>query len=159
MAKGRVFAITFAAVSVSAAQDPFEFSPADDKPIELVGLTFDQVGNSDVGDAAEEFIRWSVVRGHSTSGSGGSAATPRPLKRSDPAAGFAAEVNNTTIASAGTAVTLHEGAFNVRAGAIFWWPEGTEPDASQADGTLVVRLAAPVDAVALSGTAYVRELG
>jgi hypothetical protein len=159
MAKGRVYTVVFGAVSISAAQDAFELSPTDDKPIELVGLMFNQTGNSDVGDAAEEFIRWTVLRGHTTGGSGGSAPTPRPVKRSDPAAGFAAEVNNTTVASAGTAVTLHEDSFNVRAGGIFWWPEGCEPDAAQGDGTLVVRLAAPADAITVSGTAYVRELG
>lgn len=160
MAKGRVYTVVFGAVSVSAIQDAFEISPADDKPVELVGLVFNQTGNSDVGDAAEELLRWSVVRGHTTSGSGGSAPTPRPVKRSDPAAGFTAEVNNTTIASAGTGVTLHEDSFNVRAGCIFWWPEDTEPGAAQGDGTIVVRFpAAPADAITLSGTLYVRELG
>lgn len=158
--RGRVYTVVFAAVSVSAAQDLFEISPADDKPVELVGLCLYQVGNSDVGDAAEECLRVNVIRGHSTGGSGGTAPTPRPVKRTDPAAGFAAEVNNTTIASAGTGVTLHEGSFNVRVGDVFWWPEGCEPDAGQGDTTIVVRLpTAPADAITLSGTLYVREVG
>ncbi len=76
---GRRYSVQFAAVSISAAQDVFELSPADDKPICLKGISFDQTGNSDVGDAAEELVRWSIVRGHSTSGSGGSAATARPM--------------------------------------------------------------------------------
>lgn len=159
MAEGRVYTVVFAAVSVSAAQDFFEITPADDKPVELVGITFDQTGVADIGDAAEEFLRWSVIRGHSTGGSGGSAPTPRPAKRSHAAAGFTAEVNNTTVASAGTAVTIHEGAFNVRGPYIFWWPQGTEPDASQGDTTIVIRGVAPADAITLSGTLYVRELG
>ena len=159
MSQGRVYSVVFGAVSVSAAQDFFEISPADDKPVQLVGITFDQTGNSDVGDAAEEMLRWSVIRGHSTGGSGGSAPTPRPMAPNDAAAGFAAEVNNTTVASAGTAVTLHEGAFNVRAGCIFWWPEGCEPAATQGNTTIVVRGVAPADAITLSGTLYVREMG
>lgn len=160
MPNGRVYTVTFANVGVSAAQDFFEISPADDKPVELVGLFINQNGVADVGDAAEEMLRWSVVRGHATSGSGGSAATPRPVKRNEATVGFAAEINNTTIASAGTGVTIHEDAFNVRAGLMFWWPEGAEPQAGQGDTTIVVRLpSAPADSITLTGTLYVRELG
>lgn len=161
MASGRVYSVSFAAVSCTAAQDFFEITAADDKPVEFVGFTVDQTGVADVGDAQEEFLRWEVVRGHSTSGSGGTAPTPRPLKVTDAAAGFTAEVNNTTIASSGTGVILHEGAFNVRGDYIYWWPEGCEPNCSQASGVLIVLrlVAAPADAITLSGTLYVRELG
>lgn len=158
MAKGRVYTVSFANVSVSAAQDLFEVSPADDKPVELIGLFLAQNGVGDVGDAAEELIRISVIRGHATSGTG-TAATAHPVKRTDPAAGFACEINNTTVASTGTPITLHEDAFNVRAGYMLWWPEGTEPDAAQGDTTIVVRIPAPADAITLTGTLYVRELG
>lgn len=159
MAKGRVYTVSFANVGVAAAQDLFEVSPADDKPVEIIGLFINQNGVADVGDAAEELIRISIIRGHATGGSGGSAATGRPVKRTDAAAGFACEVNNTTVASAGTGVTIHEDAFNVRAGYMLWWPEGTEPDAAQGDTTIVVRVPAPADSITLTGTLYVRELG
>lgn len=159
MSQGRVYSVVFGAVSVSAAQDFFEITPADDKPVQLIGITFDQTGVADVGDAQEELLRWTVIRGHTTSGSGGSAPTPRPMSPNDTAAGFTAEVNNTTIASAGTTNTLHEGAFNVRGPYIFWWPDGTEPGATQGNTTIVVRGVAPADAITLSGTLYVRELG
>jgi hypothetical protein len=159
MSQGRIYSVVFGAVSVSAAQDFFEISPADDKPIQLVGITFDQTGVGDVGDAAEEFLRWTVIRGHTTSGSGGSAPTPRPMAPNDAAAGFTCEVNNTTVASAGTPVVLHEGAFNVRGPYIFWWPDGCEPGATQGNTTIVVRGVAPADAITISGTLYVREMG
>jgi hypothetical protein len=159
MAHGRIYTVVTGAVSVSAAQDLFEITPADDKPVELVGLTIDQTGVADIGDAAEEFIRWTVYRGFTSSGSGGSAPTPRPIKRAHAAAGFTAEVNNTTVATTGTSVILHEGAFNVRGPYIFWWPDGCEPDASQGDTTILVRIPAPADAITLSATLYVRELG
>lgn len=155
--QGHIYTVSFAA-SVSAAQDAFEITPADDKPIELVGLCFNQYGVSDVGDAAEELLRWSVIRGFTTSGSGGSAATPQPVKPGSPTVGFTAEVNNTTVATTGTTATLHEDAFNVRAGQSFWWPEGCEPAANQGNTTMVVRFAAPADAITIVGTAYVREL-
>ncbi len=157
--QGRVYTVVFGAVSVSAAQDLFELTPADDKPIEIIGLSLCQTGNSDVGDAAEECLRFSIIRGHTTSGSGGSAPTPGVLNPYDTAAGFTAEVNNTTIASAGTTVVLHEDSFNVRAGYVNWWPERARPAASQANTTMVVRLnSAPADAITLSGTITVREL-
>lgn len=159
MSQGRVYSVVFAATAIAAAQDFFEITPADDKPIQLVGMTIDQTGVADVGDAAEEFIRWTVIRGHTTSGSGGTAPTPNPMAPNDVAAGFTAEVNNTTIASSGTTKTLHEGAFNVRGPYIFWWPEGTEPGASQGNTTIVVRVPAPADSITISGTLYVRELG
>lgn len=154
----RVYTVVFGAVSCSAAQDFFEISPADDKPCQIVGLSLCQTGNSDVGDAAEECLRFSIIRGYTASGSGGSAPTPIPVNPIDTAAGFSAEVNNTTVANTGTAVVLHEDSFNVRAGYINWWPEGSEPTASQANTTMVVRLnSAPADAITLSGTLYVRE--
>lgn len=156
--QGRVYTVSFAAVSLSAAQDLFEITPADDKPVEIIGLFLSQTGVADVGDAAEEMLRLEIIRGFTASGSGGSSPTPAPVKRIDAAAGFAAEVNNTTLANTGTGVIIHEDAFNVRAGYANWWPEGTEPDASQANTTIVVRLvAAPADAITVSGTLYVRE--
>lgn len=154
----RTYTVVFGAVSVSAAQDLFEITPADDRPIQIAGLSLCQVGNSDVGDAAEECLRFSIIRGHTTSGSGGTAPTPVAVQTRDAAAGFTAEVNNTTIASAGTTTILHEDSFNVRAGYINWWPEDCRIEADQSNTTIVVRLnTAPADAITLSGTLYVVE--
>src|SRR5690242_16165892 len=99
MYQPRVYTVTFQAVAITVSQDLFEITPADDKPVQFLGLFLAQ--NTDVGDAQDEILRWSVIRGFTTSGSGGSAPTPRPTKRSDAAAGFAAEVNNTTKATTG----------------------------------------------------------
>jgi len=156
---GRIYTVNFAAVAVAAAQDLFSLDAAAEKPIEIVGLMLTQVGNSDVGDAQEELLRFAFIRGNTTVGSGGTAPTPRPVKASDPAAGFTARVNDTTVATVGTAITTHEDAFNVRAGYLNWWPLGTETDTNGAL-LLVVRLVtAPADSITLSGTLYVRELG
>ena len=112
----------------------------------IVGLFLGQ--SSDYGDAQAEGLRYRVIRGHTTSGSGGSAPTPRPLDRSGAAAGFTAEANNTTIASVGTPINLHSDTLYVQAGEKLWLPEGCEWEASQADTLLVVRLmAAPADAL------------
>jgi hypothetical protein len=153
----RVYTVSFENVAVTAAQDFFEISPADDHPVRLLGINVDQF--TDTGDAAEEILRYKIIRGHATSGSGGSAPTPRPMDPSDAASGFACEVNNTTIASAGTGVDLVCGAFNIRAGLAVFWPPECYPEANQGNTTIVVRLmAAPADSLTMSGTLYVEEL-
>lgn len=153
---GRVYTVVFSAVAVSAAQDLFELSPADDKPVEICGIELGQT--SDSADAQDEQLQISIVRGFTTSGSGGSAPTPAPLSPLDTAAGFTAEVNNTTQANTGTTATLHVAAWNVRAGYIQWFPEGMRPTATQANTTIVVKQTAPADAITMSGTLWVREL-
>ena len=155
---GRMYAVTFENVAVTAAQDFFELTPADDKPLIVHMVSLSQ--SSDVGDAAEEMLRVKLIRGHATSGSGGSAPTPVPLAASGAAAGFTAEVNNTTIASTGTAVDLHAEAFNIRSGLLYLPTPECRPGVSQAGTTLVVRLmAAPADSLSMSGTIIVEEMG
>jgi hypothetical protein len=158
MAQNRIYTVSFTGVAITAAVDIFELTPADDKPLEILGFFWGQ--SSDFGDAQAEQIGYRVIRGHTTSGSGGAAATPRPLNRSDSAAGFTAETNNTTAASVGSTVDLHCDVINVQAGEKLWLPEGCEWEASQADTTIVIRLiAAPADSITTSGTLYVREQG
>lgn len=154
----RFYSVVFENTAVTAAVDFFELTPADDKPIAIYGLFLGQT--SDVGDAQDEILRYQIIRGQATSGSGGSTPTPRPLNRSDSAAGFTAEALNTTPASAGTAITLHTGEWNVRVGENLWLPQGSWWSASQTDTTLVIRLAAaPADSLTMSGTVYVAEFG
>lgn len=158
MAQNRIYTVSFSAVAVTAQIDVFELTPADDKPIEVVGLFMGQ--SSDFGDAQAELLAYTVIRGFTTSGSGGAAPTPAKTNRSDTAAGFTAETCNTTLATTGTTATLHADTFHVAAGEKLWIPEGCEWEASQADTTLVVRLAAaPADSLTMSGTIYVREQG
>jgi hypothetical protein len=154
---GRMYSVNFENVSVSAAQDLFEISPADDKPLKIHSIEISQI--SDVGDAAEEMLRLELIRGYTSSGSGGSAFTPNPLNPNDPAAGFASEINNTTLANTGTAVVLYAAAFNIRAGWMYLPTPECRPVVTQAQATMVLRLmAAPADAVTLSGTMIVEEL-
>lgn len=158
MAQNRIYTVSFTAVASPAAIfDVFEVRPADDKPLEIMGLFMGQ--SSDVGDANAENLAIRVIRGFTTSGSGGATPTPAPLNRSDTAAGFSAETMNTTVATTGTTADLHTDVFNTQAGYMLWLPEGCEWELSQADTSLVVRLSAPADAVTMSGTLYVREQG
>ncbi len=154
---GRMYTVSFAAEAETAALDFFELTPADDKPIAVHGLFIHQT--TETGDAAEEMLEWSVVRGHTTSGSGGTAGTIEPLNAIDSAAGFTAEYLNTTIASLGTTDTLHRGTFNVRVGLEMWLPPECRWYCSQAQTSLVVRLiSTPADSISFVGSIYVEEL-
>ena len=152
----RTFAVSFNAVAITAAQDLFEISPADDKPVRLLGLVVGQY--SDVGDANSENLSLSIIRGYTSSGSGGSAFTALPLDPNDSAAGFSAEINNTTVANTGTAVTLWSDVWNTQAGYQVWFPDGAQPQASQANTTIVVRITAPADSITTNATLMVQEL-
>lgn len=156
--QGRTYTVVMDGVSVTNAggdADIFELTPADDRPIRILGWTIDV--SSEVGDAAEEILRYAWIRGHTTSGNGTS-VTPRPAQGLDTAAGFTAEYNGATIASAGTGVTLYSGAFNVRSGERIFLPPECRFGASQADTTLVLRLLSTVaDDVTMSATAFVEE--
>lgn len=156
MASGRMYTVPISQVAFTVQIDAFEISPADDKPCEIVGLFLGQ--STEFGDAQDETLTITIIRGFTSSGSGGSSTTPILIDAGDPAAAFAAETMNTTVANTGTSVKIHEDVWNVRAGYANWWPVGTEPKVSQASTTLVVRISAPADSVTLSGTLYVREL-
>lgn len=152
----RTYTVQFNAVAITAAQDLFEISPADDKPVRLLGLVVGQY--SDVGDSNSENLSLSIIRGYTSSGSGGSAFTALPLDPNDSAAGFSAEINNTTVANTGTAVTLWSDVWNTQAGYQVWFPEGAQPQASQANTTIVVRITAPADSITTNATLIVQEL-
>jgi hypothetical protein len=158
MAYSRQSTVEFENIAVTAAQDLFSFDAAAEKPIMLYGLFLAVTTEVATNVGEDEFLRIRVIRGHTTVGSGGTAPTVRPVKQTDTIA-YTARTNDTTIASAGTAVNLHSDAFNVRTGYQFWWPDGSEPDTSGASLLVVRLLAAPADSVTMSGTAYLAEFG
>lgn len=156
---GRVYCVSWdAATAETVAVDIFELVPADDKPIYIHELRIWQT--SDLGDAAEEIIGISVIRGLATSGSGGGTPTIVPLNAADAAAGFTGECRNTTAASAGTAAKVWGDAWNVRVPYI-WTPTPEDrPSATQAQTLLVVRLdAAPTDSLTMNASMTVEEIG
>ncbi len=155
---GRIYVVDIAATAVTVAADIVEITPADDKPVVVHG--FDILQTTDVGDTAEEIVGLVWVRGHTTSGSGGSAPTPRPVNPSDAAAGFTAETTNSTAASVGTTVNLQRHGWNIRMPLTMIYTPETRPQASQANTTLVLRMAAaPADSITISGSVTVEELG
>jgi hypothetical protein len=149
-----VYAVTFKAVAVSVQQDLIELVAAAGLPIRILGIVLSQ--SSDHGDAAAEGLQLSLVRGHTTSGSGGSSFTALGVTGQEPAAGATCEVNNTTIASAGTAVEPYVDGWNVQAGHQIWWTPKSAPGVL-GSGRIVLRQTAPADPLTQSGTLYYSE--
>ncbi len=159
---GRMYTVEFSAASLLAADtdiDWFELTPATNKPLKLWGLFMNQT--SDLGDANEESLTWQVIRGHTTSGSGGTSPTVRALDRSGATAGFTAEAVNDVVATVGTVHNLHTGGWNIRMEKEFWWLPELRPTVSAADTTIVIRQLDTVndDLTGVSGTLYVEEEG
>jgi hypothetical protein len=156
---GRLYTVSFAngTIAASGTLDVFEIRPAANKPVRIHSIRLGQV--SQIQDAEEEMIRFTLVRGNTTSGSGGGTPTPIPLDSNDVAAGFGADTMNTTAASAGTVVTLYADTFNVRAGLqLIFTPE--ERPRVQNAVFIVMRLGAQPAAAAtgVNGTMVVEEL-
>lgn len=158
MFNGRIYTLTWdAATAVTTALDVFEISPADDKPIFIHEIRLWQT--TDLQDAAEEIIPVSIIRGFTSSGSGGGTPTVGKKFDGDAADSFAEECRNTTLANTGTTATLMKDAWNVRLPYI-WTP--TPPDmpfASQASTTIVVRIGAPADSITMDASMTVEEIG
>jgi len=162
----RVYSVVIEDDTITAADtdvDIFEITPADDKPVKLLGLFIANVG-ADVGDAEEENLDIQVIRGHTTGGSGGTTPTPRPLGSSiEVAAGFTSDIMNDVIASMGTTHTLFSDGWNIRVPYQMIWPampEDMRPAASQTNTTILVRIQTTVaDTINISGTLIVGEEG
>jgi hypothetical protein len=158
MPLGRVYSGIFNAVSVTVQQDFFEINAAAGKPVEVLGLALSQ--STEVGDAQEEGLNILVKTGATTSGgTGGTAPTAIPRVTGDQAFGGNLEINNTVKATAGTIVTHEAWNWNVRVPFVWWWtPETTITIVG--GGRMTIELATtPADAITMSGTIYLRELG
>lgn len=141
--------------------DPFEVTPADDKPITIHGIFLGQT--TETGDAAEEQITVEILRGGTamTSGSGGTgsvaAQAPVALDSADTASGATYDAGNETVATFTSGVTLWRDTFNVRTGYQMIFPPEDRPKCSQTNGGIVVRLSAPADSITWVGTLVISE--
>jgi hypothetical protein len=149
-----IYTATFAAVAVSAAQDLWELvAPANTK----VALREIRLGQyTDFGDAAAELLSIQIIRGYTTTGSGGAAATPASLAPWTVAATSVVARNNTTVAQDGTGLVMLADTFNIASG---WWyrPPAQEFILLQASQRLVVRMTAPADSITMSSTIVFEE--
>jgi hypothetical protein len=157
---GNMFSASFEGAAITNANgdyDYFELSPADDHPviIHAVYVSF----YSEVGDAAEEMIRWGIIRGHTVSGSTPNNSNEVCITDSSFTAYTSAEALNSTIANTGTTQQIHADAFNLRIGLIYVPTPEMRPMADQGDTTIVVRqFSTLTDDANANGTIYWEEL-
>lgn len=159
----RMYTVPYTGTLTAAGTDCdlFNLTPADDKPIRLVGLVLSQ--SSEIGDAQEENLRISIIRlpATVTAGSGGSAVTPVPMDEVDAAAGFTARCNDTTVATtSGTAETKEEFAWNERNSPMErWWPDPVVRYTCRQASALIIRnQSTAADDLTIEITAYVEEI-
>jgi hypothetical protein len=153
---GRVYNVICGAVAMTVEQDLFEIVAPSTGNVVIRALEISQ--GTEVGDAQDEMLRMRIMTGATTSGSGGSSATPIPKALGNSAFGGTAEINNTTLAQDGTIVTHRDIYFPVRAGYV-WNPAEDSRLVIRPSTRLVVRLAAPGDSVTFSATLEIEELG
>lgn len=151
---GRMYTAVFEQVAVSAAQDLFELNAPADAVVKLRSCIITQ--SSDAGDSEAEMLPILIHRG-STSGSGGSIPTARPVEAGDAAFGGTVEANNTTQSTEGD--QLHAESFNVQVG-FHYIPMPEDRIVISPSGRVIVELqTAPADALTMDGTITFEEIG
>ena len=154
---GRIYTVNLSPTAITVAADLVELTPAANMPLLVHGFKVWQT--TDTGDAAEELITLSWVRGHTTSGSGGSAATPVPKDHHDAAASATAEAGNTTAASVGTTTVVYSTGWNVRSPLEVVFTPEQRVRADAGNTTLVLRMgAAPADSLTIGCSVDVEEI-
>lgn len=160
----RVYTVPFQGTMTAAGGDTelFYLKPAADKPVRVRGFRLCQF--SEVGDAAEENIRISIIwlPATVTASSGGTAVTPVDVDRiANTTAGFTARCNDSTVATtSGTAVTLEELAWNERATPFEfrWLDEREMPSAANASALVIRNQTTLADDMSIAIVAFVEEL-
>lgn len=157
----RIYTVSFAGTVTAAGTDTdyLEIVPADDKPVKLRGWSIGQT--SEVKDAEEEGLRFSVILLPATVTSGnGTATTPRPMDTADAAAGATCETNGTTVATtSGTAVTLGEYAWvNRNTPWDFFYPDVNFcPKVKGAEALVIRQQTTLADDMSVACTFYIEE--
>lgn len=150
---GRMYTASFSA-TVSAAQDLFELNAPATGVVVVHRISLGQ--STDYGDAQAEQMRITIAR-TSTSGSGGSAVTARPMEVGDAAFAGTVEANNTTQSTIAT--VLYEESWNVQ-GQFLHVPTPEERIVIAPSGRIcVIMRDAPADALGIQGTITFEEIG
>jgi len=151
---GRMYSVSFEEVAATAAQDLFEIVAPADSVVLLHALYLSQ--STEEADAQSEMLPLLIHRG-STSGSGGTLPTARPMNVGDAAFGGTVEVNNTTQSTEGTFV--HSDSWNVQIPYQLVWTPECRPVLAPSGRIIVELQAAPADSMNINGTLYVEEIG
>ena len=160
---GIMYTCELPSVARTTSFDFFELTPADDKILIVHAIDIGQT--TEVGDAAEEQLDWTIRRGGTgmTSGSAGTgsvaAANGIGLSAVYATSSFTYDAGNTTVATFTSGVIVYHSAFNVRSG-LLWIPTPEmRPIVAQTNGGLVVRCeSTPADSITFVGTITVEEV-
>lgn len=160
---GRIYRVPYTGTITNAGgnADLIALTPADDKPIKLVGWIIGQT--SEVGDSAEENLELTLRHMTATvTVTGGTSVTPVPNRPgTDAAAGFTATANSSTVATtSGTGTIMEELAWNERNTPWERWiPEEQRPRALQGEYLILRMDSTPADDFTFAGTFIVEEEG
>lgn len=153
---GRIYRVPMDRVSVSAVQDLFEITAAAGKTLAVRAII---VENTNLETSEQLALQIKHGTSGTTSGTGGTASTPTKTDQNDPAAGFVAEINNTTQAVVGTGVltVLEPRGWNQLSG--FSWRAVPREEITVlfSERVIVSLPVAPAAAVVLSGVVVVEE--
>lgn len=154
---GMTYSVNFTSVAVTAQQDLLAYTAPSTRIaiIHMVELT----QSTDVGDAAAEGLSILHKRGATSAGSGGGTMTPVPLEFGFAAAGGVGRINDTTIASGGTIVTMRPSNWVIQA-PYLWLPTPECRHILSPSQRYTVSLATtPADSITMSGEMIVEEQG
>lgn len=160
---GRMYRVPYTGTITNSGgnADLIALTPADDKPIRLVGWLLGQT--SEVGDTQEENLELTVRHMTATvTVTGGTSVTPVPNRPgTDTEAGFTATANSSTVATtSGTSTIMEEIGWNERATPWERWiPEELRPRASQGEYLLIRNESTPADDFTATLTFIVEEEG
>ncbi|MGH6992434.1 MAG: hypothetical protein ACRED8_09440 [Caulobacteraceae bacterium] len=152
----RLYAVTFDRVSISAAQDLINITATASMACRVRRL---ELGQATTGTWAS--LPFRIVRNPATvtAGSGGSAATPAPLRDTDSAATFTARINDTTAqTTSGTAAILFARDWELLNGSVIVFTPVEEVVIKPSEGLAINSPTAPGSAITASGTLIVEEL-
>ncbi len=152
----RLYAVTVDAVAVSAAQDIVNLTATAGMAFKVHSV---YLGQKTLTTAEMKQVRCRRFPATVTAGSGGSAATPRPLINGDPAATVTSRINDTTgMTTGGTAVLLYADVWHFLNG-LFWMPAPEQrPVIAPSQGFTVELPTAPSGSMTVSATVVFEEL-
>lgn len=146
----------FNGVAITAQQDLFELLAPTSTRVKLYMVKLTQT--TEVGDAMEENLSILFKRGQTTTGSGGSTATPVALSAVDTAGSSTVKANNTTKASGGTIVTFDADVWYERS-PYLWLPVPEARPIITANTRMTIELATtPADSITANGYLLFEEL-
>lgn len=155
----RIYEVTFESILVAAPQDLVAMLGAATRTVRVKRA---RVGASDTAIPSAQMlaIRCRLASATFSLGSGGSAATPRPVDLGDVAATFTAHINDTTKGTTSGAFTIvEENGCHIYQGYDYSWPQGREPIIGPTEGFVFELLSTVSGTVHLSGGLTLEETG